>query len=142
MYMLPARSSFSCLLLCACSGASALVLPPRAPGVVAQHSPLRAAAAAPSRHAAPVAAEERRGGLPFFLDIGTKGGIVFYSVIGIVAPFLLYNFLQDQMGMDVVSPPPDGIRSPKSTALDWLKLPAPRRTPVTARSPARWARAT
>ncbi|EOD15389.1 hypothetical protein EMIHUDRAFT_427662 [Emiliania huxleyi CCMP1516] len=102
MYMLPARSSFSCLLLCACSGASALVLPPRAPGVVAQHSPLRAAAAAPSRHAAPVAAEERRGGLPFFLDIGTKGGIVFYSVIGIVAPFLLYNFLQDQMGMDVV----------------------------------------
>ena len=101
--MLPARSSFSCLLLYACSGASALVLPPRAPGVVAQHSPLRAAAAAQSRHAAPVAAEERRGGLPFFLDIGTKGGIVFYSVIGIVAPFLLYNFLQDRMGMDVVS---------------------------------------
>lgn len=36
------------------------------------------------------------------MDIGTKGGVVFYTFVGIVLPFFLYSFLQDQLGMDVV----------------------------------------
>ena len=40
--------------------------------------------------------------MPFFLDINTKGGIVFYTFALIGAPFLLYNFLLGPGGMDVV----------------------------------------
>ena len=54
-----------------------------------------------ARHAPPTASEPQRN-LPFFLDIETKGGIVFWSIVGIVAPFIVYNFLQDQLGLDVV----------------------------------------
>jgi hypothetical protein len=43
-----------------------------------------------------------KGKLPFFLDIGTKGGIVFYSIVGVVAPFIAYNFMLDTLGYDVV----------------------------------------
>lgn len=52
-------------------------------------SPVRDANAAPPK-------------LPFFLDIGTKGGIVFYTIIGIIAPFFAYNWLLDT-GVDVVT---------------------------------------
>lgn len=55
-----------------------------------------------ARHAPPTASEPQRN-LPFFLDIETKGGIVFWSIVGIVAPFIVYNFLQDQLGLDVVA---------------------------------------
>ena len=47
-------------------------------------------------------AEEKGGGLPFFMDIETKGGIVFWSIVGIVSPFFVYSYLQDSLGMDVV----------------------------------------
>jgi hypothetical protein len=57
--------------------------------------------AAPARHS-PVMAEEKGGGLPFFMDIETKGGIVFWSIVGIVSPFFVYSYLQDSLGMDVV----------------------------------------
>merc|ERR1712113_750706 len=40
--------------------------------------------------------------VPFILDIGTKGGIIFYSVVGIVLPFIVYNLLLDN-GVDVVT---------------------------------------
>lgn len=47
-------------------------------------------------------AEGKKGGMPFFLDIGTKGGIVFYSVVGVALPFIAYNFMLDTLGWDVV----------------------------------------
>jgi len=40
--------------------------------------------------------------LPFFLDIGTKGGIVFYSIVGIVVPFVAYSFMVDTLDWGVV----------------------------------------
>jgi hypothetical protein len=61
---------------------------------------LRAPVSVP-RHGA-IVAQEGQAKLPFFLDIETKGGIIFWSVVGIGAPFFVYNFLQEQLGMDVV----------------------------------------
>jgi len=43
-----------------------------------------------------------KGKLPFFLDIGTKGGIVFYSIAGIVAPFIAYSYMVDVLDLGVV----------------------------------------
>ena len=40
--------------------------------------------------------------VPFIFDIGTKGGIVFYTILGIVLPFFLYNWLLDS-GWSVVA---------------------------------------
>merc|ERR1711920_426191 len=62
------------------------------------------AASSPARACTPVAEDEagRASGVPVFLDIGTKGGVVFYTFVGIVLPFFLYGFLQDQLGMGVV----------------------------------------
>ena len=45
---------------------------------------------------------KRAGGLPFFLDLGTKGGIVFYSVAGIVLPWVAYSYMLDVLGYDIV----------------------------------------
>ena len=41
-------------------------------------------------------------GLPFFLDMGTKGGIVFYTFLLIALPFIAYSFMIDNLGYDVV----------------------------------------
>lgn len=40
--------------------------------------------------------------LPFFLDIGTKGGIVFYSILGIALPFVAYSYMVDVLDLGVV----------------------------------------
>lgn len=90
-----------CLLT---SGAAGLVVPTRA--AVGQASgpnfgPVLRSSASVPRHGA-VVAQEGQAKLPFFLDIETKGGIIFWSVVGIGAPFFVYNFLQEQLGMDVV----------------------------------------
>jgi hypothetical protein len=90
-----------CLLT---SGAAGLVVPTRA--VVGHASgpsfgPVLRAPASVPRHSA-VVAQEGQKKLPFFLDIETKGGIIFWSIVGIGAPFFVYNFLQEQLGMDVV----------------------------------------
>ena len=113
-----------CLLA---SGATGLALPTRALAArtvrsgAAAHSLLRAPAVA-RRHAAVVAQEakeEAKDNKLFFLDIETKGGIVFWSIVGIGAPFFVYNFLQDNMGMDVVRLPaaldPSACRASAST---------------------------
>ena len=82
---------------------------------------------APIRLAEPP--EKKKSFLPFFLDvrarradtptgsviftdalswpslacqIGTKGGIVFYTVVGIGAPFFAYNYMLETLGYDVV----------------------------------------
>ena len=46
--------------------------------------------------------EEKKSFLPFFLDVNTKGGIVFYSIVGIVAPFWAGQMI-DSWGFDVVT---------------------------------------
>ena len=45
---------------------------------------------------------KQQSSTPFFLDIGTKGGIVFYTVVGIGLPFLAYNFMLDTLKYDIV----------------------------------------
>ena len=39
---------------------------------------------------------------PRAAQIGTKGGIVFYTVVGIAAPFAAYNYMLEDLGWDVV----------------------------------------
>lgn len=46
--------------------------------------------------------EKQGGGMPFFLDMGTKGGIVFYTFLLIALPFIAYSFMIDNLGYDVV----------------------------------------
>ena len=43
------------------------------------------------------------GGLGFLFDIGTKGGIIFYSIVGIVVPFVAYGYMTGPMGVDIVT---------------------------------------
>jgi len=53
--------------------------------------------------AAPVVAlAEKKSALPFFLDPGTKGGIVFLSIIAIALPIVGYNFMTGPLGFDIV----------------------------------------
>jgi hypothetical protein len=59
--------------------------------------------AGPVRLAEPPAEGGKGGGLGFLLDIGTKGGIVFYSVLGIVVPFVAYGYMTGPMGVDIVT---------------------------------------
>jgi hypothetical protein len=40
--------------------------------------------------------------IPFFLDPNTKGGIIFWSIVGLVLPFVAYSFMLDSLGWDVV----------------------------------------
>lgn len=70
----------------------------------AAHAPLQPALrAAPVQMAdAPPPPQERKSSVPFFLDIGTKGGIVFYSIVGCVLPFVAYNFMLDTLQFDIV----------------------------------------
>ena len=67
-------------------------------------SPLPAAAVT-SRACAPTLAapaESDKKSLPFFLDPNTKGGIIFWSIVGLVLPFVAYSFMLDNLGWDVV----------------------------------------
>lgn len=41
-------------------------------------------------------------GLPWLLDPGTKGGIIFWGIAAIVLPFVAYDFMLDNLGWDVV----------------------------------------
>ena len=47
-------------------------------------------------------AEKPSSSLPFLLDPGTKGGILFWTVVLIVLPFVAYNFMLENLGWDVV----------------------------------------
>lgn len=63
-----------------------------------------AALAAPCRRASvpTLLADDKKSALPFFLDPNTKGGIIFWSIVGIVLPFVAYSFMLDNLGWDVV----------------------------------------
>ena len=76
-----------------CRVASAL--PPLAPVT-------RNAASAVVMQQPPPAPPSNSNGMPFFLDWGTKGGIVFYTIVLCALPFLAYNFMLDTLGYDVV----------------------------------------
>lgn len=70
-------------------------------------APTRRASLQPAARSAPLVCAEQpadKGGskLPFFLDLGTKGGIIFYSIVGIALPFVAYSFMIDNLGYDVV----------------------------------------
>ena len=96
------------LLVLALGVAEGLVLPQGAAPARLSHP--HAAAPRLLTSAAPGAAgvrmmaepEAKKGGLPFFLDIGTKGGIVFYSIVGVVAPFVAYSYMVDVLDLGVV----------------------------------------
>ena len=97
MSMLAATEAFALSSPCAAlasrrrpAGASALVSQRRA-------APVRLQAEAPP------AAGGGKGGLGFLFDIGTKGGIVFYSVLGIVVPFVAYGYMTGPMDVDIVT---------------------------------------
>ena len=87
-----------CALAASVEGWSAT---PRAP--VAAPLARSATAAVVRPAAAAVRMEEKKSFLPFFLDVNTKGGIVFYSIVGIVAPFWAYGQMIDSWGFDVVT---------------------------------------
>ena len=53
--------------------------------------------------ASPVRLAEEGFKVPFILDIGTKGGVVFYGILGTVLPFIAYGYLTGPGGMDVVA---------------------------------------
>ncbi len=57
---------------------------------------------APRAHSPTLAAGSDKKTLPFFLDPNTKGGIIVWSIIGIVLPFFAYSFMLDNLGWDVV----------------------------------------
>ena len=40
--------------------------------------------------------------LPFFLDIGTKGGAVFWSLVLFIVPIMGYNFVTGVLGYDEI----------------------------------------
>ena len=87
-----------CALAASVEGWSAT---PRAPVAAPLARSATAAVARPA--AAAVRMEEKKSFLPFFLDVNTKGGIVFYSIVGIVAPFWAYGQMIDSWGFDVVT---------------------------------------
>ena len=58
--------------------------------------------AKPIRALTPLMAEKPSSSLPFLLDPGTKGGILFWTVVLIVLPFVAYNFMLENLGWDVV----------------------------------------
>ena len=44
--------------------------------------------------------EEKKSNLPFWLDIGTKGGAVFYSLVLFIVPLIGYNIVTGIFGFD------------------------------------------
>ena len=105
---MPALLARTTLLLLVLGTAEGLVLPQGA--VPTRASRLHAVAPrllSPASHGATgvrmmASPEADKGKLPFFLDIGTKGGIVFYSIVGVVAPFVAYSYMVDVLDLGVV----------------------------------------
>jgi len=102
------------LILCSCSLAHGFV--PSAPGAaLASRAALTSRPTTPALASRPVAAlrapvlcmaeepPQPQGKLPFLLDPGTKGGIVVYTILLIVAPFIAYGFMLDNLGWDVIT---------------------------------------
>lgn len=57
-----------------------------------------------TRSSAPLmSAQDENTRLPFIFDIGTKGGIIFYSILGTVLPFVAYSVMTGPMGIDIVT---------------------------------------
>lgn len=46
--------------------------------------------------------DAKKGGLPFFLDPSTKGGVVFYTLALFVVPILAYQFAVGVAGVDYI----------------------------------------
>ena len=95
------RSMKATTLLLLSSAVSGLQLP-HAPTTHTRpaFSPARSPMSA--RPGAPFMLAGEKSSLPFILDIGTKGGIVFYSILGIVLPFVAYNIMTGPMELDIV----------------------------------------
>lgn len=71
--------------------------------LLTSRSPSHAAAPRRSAGAVAMSAEEEKAKNPlFFLNIGTKGGIVFYSLVGIVLPWIAYSYMLDVLEYDIV----------------------------------------
>lgn len=101
-------TSLRALLLAAClPSAHAFV----AGGALARQRPLARGAQQQPVHqlqlqqrAAPVQmADSGKPGLPFIFDIGTKGGIVFWGTVGLVLPFVAYDYMINTMELDIVT---------------------------------------
>lgn len=50
----------------------------------------------------PSSASSEGNKLPFWLDIGTKGGAVFWSLVLFIVPILGYNFVTGVLGYDEI----------------------------------------
>lgn len=46
--------------------------------------------------------EDEKSNLPFWLDIGTKGGAVFYSLVLFIVPLIGYNIVTTFFGVDEI----------------------------------------
>lgn len=79
----------------AATGAFASSFSPRPPAGASRRAATVRLAAGPSADG-----EGKRGGLWFVLDINTKGGIVFYSILGIALPFVADAYLTGPMEVD------------------------------------------
>jgi len=47
--------------------------------------------------------DKKKGGLWFILDPNTKGGIIFYGILGIALPFAAYGYLTGPMDVDIIT---------------------------------------
>ena len=102
-------ASRTLVLLSLLVGAEAFALSSPSAALGSRRRPAGAAAlashqrAGPVRLAEPPSAGGKGGGLGFLFDIGTKGGIIFYSIVGIVVPFVAYGYMTGPMGVDIVT---------------------------------------
>ena len=102
-------ASRTLVLLSLLAGAEAFAFSSPGAALASRRRPAGAAAlvshqrAGPVRLAEPPAEGGKGGGLGFLFDIGTKGGIVFYSVLGIVVPFVAYGYMTGPMDVDIVT---------------------------------------
>ena len=107
------RSAVLLPLLAAClPGAQAFV----AGGALARPRPLARGAQQPvhqlqqpvhqlQQRTAPVQMAEDSGkpGWTWIFDIGTKGGVVFWGFVGLVLPFIAYDYMINTMELDIVT---------------------------------------
>lgn len=102
-------ASRALVLLSLLAGAEAFAFSSPSAALASRRRPAGAAAlvshqrAGPVRLAEPPAEGGKGGGLGFLFDIGTKGGIVFYSVLGVVVPFVAYGYMTGPMDVDIVT---------------------------------------
>ena len=103
------RAIRALVLLSLLAAAEAFAFSTAGGALASRRRPAGASALAPHQRVAPVrlaeepAAEGSKGGLSFLFDIGTKGGIVFYSILGIVVPFVAYGYMTGPMNVDIVT---------------------------------------